>query len=99
MVIDKERKREKVFVIENGVVNDKGVYVGVEEDESGDEFEVVDEDFGNIWSEMVMLIVCFKVCYCSVFSVFFDIIGSCEVFFCFSFYVVVFFCYFCLLRL
>lgn len=98
MAIDKERKREKVLAIENGVVNDKGVYVGVEEDESGDESEAADEDLGNIWSEMAMSIVCSKVCHCSVSSALFDIIGSCEVSFRFSLYVVVFFCYFCSLR-
>lgn len=43
------------------MVNDKGVYVGVEEDDSDDESKSGDEDLGNIWNEMAMGIVCSKV--------------------------------------
>lgn len=43
------------------MVNDKGVYVGVEDDDSDYESEAADEDLGNIWNEMSMAIVCSKV--------------------------------------
>ncbi|KAJ0241855.1 Protein CHROMATIN REMODELING 35 [Hirschfeldia incana] len=55
-----QTRREKILAIENGVVNDKGVYVGVEDDVSGDESEAADEDLGNIWNEMAMSIVTSK---------------------------------------
>ncbi|KAJ4865897.1 SNF2 domain-containing protein / helicase domain-containing protein [Raphanus sativus] len=49
-----QTRREKVLAMGNGVVNDKGVYVGVESD---NEPEAVDEDLGDIWSEMAISIV------------------------------------------
>lgn len=64
--VGQQTRRDKILAIENGVVNDKGVYVGVEDDESGDESEAADEDLGNIWNEMAMSIVCSKVDHCSV---------------------------------
>lgn len=43
------------------MVNEKGVYVGVEEDDSDNESEAADEDLGNIWNEMALSIECSKV--------------------------------------
>lgn len=43
------------------MANEKGVYVGVEDDDSDNESEAADEDLGNIWNEMAMSIECSKV--------------------------------------
>ncbi|XP_010423658.2 PREDICTED: protein CHROMATIN REMODELING 35-like isoform X2 [Camelina sativa] len=59
-MVEGQTSREKVLPIENGMVNDKGVYVGVEEDDSDNESKSGDEDLGDIWNEMAMSIVCSK---------------------------------------
>ncbi|CAL9223171.1 unnamed protein product [Arabidopsis halleri] len=58
--VEGQTSRGKVVAIENGIVNEKGVYVGVEEDDSDNESEAADEDLGNIWNEMAMSIECSK---------------------------------------
>ncbi|KAG7640962.1 P-loop containing nucleoside triphosphate hydrolase [Arabidopsis suecica] len=59
-IVEGQTSRGKVLPIENGVVNEKGVYVGVEEDDSDNESEAADEDLGNIWNEMALSIECSK---------------------------------------
>ncbi|XP_006299964.2 protein CHROMATIN REMODELING 35 [Capsella rubella] len=58
-LVEGQTSREKTLPIENGMVNDKGVYVGVEDD-SDDESKSEDEDLGDMWNEMAMSIVCTK---------------------------------------
>ncbi|KAJ4885650.1 SNF2 domain-containing protein / helicase domain-containing protein [Raphanus sativus] len=65
MVLDRDvgvgqSRREKGLATGNGVVNHKGVYVGVEDVKSGNESEAADEDLGNTWNDWAMSIVCSK---------------------------------------
>ncbi|EFH60429.1 defective in RNA-directed DNA methylation 1 [Arabidopsis lyrata subsp. lyrata] len=59
-IVEGQTSRDKVIAIENGVANEKGVYVGVEDDDIDNESEAADEDLGNIWNEMAMSIECSK---------------------------------------
>ncbi|KAL1223360.1 Protein CHROMATIN REMODELING 35 [Cardamine amara subsp. amara] len=58
-IVEGQTRKDKILSLENGPVNDKGVYVGVEDSDSDNESEA-EEDLGNIWNEMAIAIECSK---------------------------------------